>query len=87
MIPERGPSQKLFPKLKFVQFVSASWLVSALVNIVFGPALGVILDWLGHDYRYTFAVGGLISLSALFASLVVYRRFIALGGTKAYVAP
>ncbi len=80
-------AQMLFPKLKFAQFVSASSLIGALVNIVFGPALGVVLDWLGHDYRYTFAVGGLIALSALLVSLMVYRRFMALGGTKAYVAP
>ena len=80
-------AQMLFPKLKFAQFVSASWLIGALVNIVFGPALGVLLDWLGHDYRYTFALGGLIALLALLVQLVVYRRFIALGGFKGYVAP
>jgi hypothetical protein len=79
--------QMLFPKLKFAQFMSAAGLVGAVVNIVFGPLMGLLLDALGRDYRYTFAVGALVSLAALLASLVVYRHFMALGGPKGYVAP
>lgn len=80
-------AQMLFPKLKFAQFASAGALLLALANIGFGPLMGRLLDWLGHDYRYTFGVGALVALTALVFNLVVYRRFMALGGPKGYVAP
>jgi MFS family permease len=79
--------QMLLPKLKFAEYASASALLIALGNIVLGPAMGGLLDKLGHDYRYTFAVGGVIALLGFGATLVVYRRFMALGGPKGYVAP
>lgn len=80
-------AQMLYPKLKFAQFASAGGLLLALANIGLGPIMGEILDWLGHDYRYTFGAGALIALAALLFNLVVYRRFMALGGPKRYVAP
>jgi MFS family permease len=80
-------AQMLFPKLKFAQFASAGGLVFGVVNIVFGPAMGILLDVLGHDYRYTFGVGALIALVALVVNLMVYRRFMAMGGPRGYVAP
>ena len=79
--------QMLFPKMKFAQFASAVVLVTALGNIFLGPALGWLLDSLKHDYRYIFGAGCLITLASLMFSLVVYRRFVALGGQKGYVAP
>ena len=80
-------AQMLFPKLKFAQFASAGALLFALVNVVFGPALGAVLDLLHHDYRFTFGFGALIALVALLVNVEVYRRFMALGGPKGYVAP
>ena len=79
--------QMLFPKLKYAEFASAAALLLAVCNIILGPALGKLLDVLGHDYRYTFAVGGLIALVAFGSSWVVYRRFLKMGGTHGYVAP
>ena len=79
--------QMLFPKLKFAQFASAGAMLLSVCNIAFGPAMGRVLDWLDHDYRYTFGAGALIALAALAVTLAVYRRFLALGGTKNYVAP
>ena len=79
--------QMLFPKLKFAQFASAAGLILALCNIAFGPLLGLLLDWLGHDYRYTFGMGCLVGLAALLVGIIVYRRFMALGGPQHYVAP
>jgi hypothetical protein len=49
--------------------------------------MGRLLDILGHDYRFTFAAGCLISLLALLVGLVVYRRSMALGGPAGYTAP
>ncbi len=79
--------QMLFPKLKFAQFASAAGLMGAVCGVVFGPLMGLLLDALGRDYRYTFAVGSIIALAALLTALVVYRNFMALGGPKGYVAP
>ena len=79
--------QMLFPKLKFAQFASAAGLISALSNIVLGPTLGLLLDRLGRDYHYTFGLGGILGLAALGIGLVVYRRFMALGGPANYKAP
>ena len=67
--------------------IPAAALLIALGNIILGPAMGWLLDRLGHDYRYTFAVGGVIALLGFGATLVVYRRFMALGGPRGYVAP
>lgn len=79
--------QMLFPKLKFAQFASAAGLIMALVNVVAGPVLGLLLDWLGHDYRFTFGLGCLVGLLAVLINLMVYRRFMTLGGPRGYVAP
>jgi MFS family permease len=79
--------QMLFPKMKFAQFASAGGLILALANVAFGPFLGLLLDWLGHDYRYTFGMASLMALLALVVSLMVYRRFMALVGPTGYMAP
>jgi len=79
--------QMLFPKLKFAQFASAAALLLSLCNIGFGAAMGRVLDWLGRDYRYTFAAGALLALGALAINIIVYTHFKRLGGTKHYVAP
>ena len=77
----------LFPKLKFAQFASSAAVISALVNIGFGPALGLLLDGLGRDYHFTIGLSGLLGLAAFGTGLAVYRRFTALGGLKNYSAP
>lgn len=77
----------LLPKLKFAEFASAGALLVAAASIILGPALGKLLDLLGHDYRCAFAVGAVIAVLAVGANLVVYRRFMAMGGPAGYVAP
>jgi MFS family permease len=79
--------QMLFPKMKFAQFAAVVGSVLGVCNVASGMLLGKLLDWLGHDYRYTFGLGCLVGLLALAVSLVVYRRFMALGGPRGYVAP
>ena len=79
--------QRLFPHHRFAQFMAAWVQVLALGNIALGPLMGLLLDLLGHDYRYTFGAGCLIALAALIAGLVVQRRWKSLGGDTSYVAP
>lgn len=79
--------QMLFPKMKYAQFASAVAMALAAGNVLVGPLLGYALDKIGRDYRYIFAAGGVIGVSALIMSVVVYRRFVAYGGAKGYQAP
>ena len=79
--------QKLLPRDKYGQYGSAMGLVGTLAGIVMGPAVGKILDLTGHVYRYSFLISFGISVLALGAGLVLYRKFQALGGTAHYVPP
>ncbi|QYM79591.1 MFS transporter [Horticoccus luteus] len=79
--------QRLFPRARFAQFYSALLIVQA-VGMMFVPIIiGRILDATHHAYQLTFLASGILSLLAVAASLVVYRRFIALGGLRHYQAP
>jgi MFS family permease len=77
----------LLPKLKFAQYASALWMVSALCSMSFGPAMGKFLDYSHHQYRYTYLSGFILDIAGLLVTLVVFRKYQALGGAKNYVAP
>lgn len=80
-------SQRLLPKAKFAQFGAAGGLVGALFGLVVSPLVGIILDWTGSDYRFTFVIGGVFAAIGLVGNFVVLRYYKALGGDAAYVAP
>lgn len=80
-------AQVLMPKLKFAVYYSAYVLLWAVGNCVVGLGFGDLLDRLDRDYRFAFSAGGLIAALAFWTGYVVYRRFMALGGPKGYVAP
>jgi len=80
-------AQALLPRSKFSQFASAGGIISSLVTIGVGPAMGIVLDTTGHNYRYTFLAGFILSCIAVAVLFVVFRRFMALGGPKGYLAP
>jgi len=79
--------QKLLPRDQFAQITSAGGTITCLVGIGLAPALGMLLDATGHAYRYTFGVAFCIGAVALLLSLVLHKKFMALGGVKAYVPP
>jgi MFS family permease len=79
--------QMLFPKDRFAQYAAAAAFMASLASIVASPLVGLLLDWLGRDYRYTFGLSCLLAVVALWLGLVMYRRFRALGGPDHYVAP
>lgn len=79
--------QRLFPRAKFAQFDSAANMFTSLMNMVIGPAVGLVIDWSGGVYRYTFTMAGGIAGFALLVSIYVHWRFMKLGGPKNYVAP
>lgn len=80
-------AQRLFPHSQFAQFASASGIVGSVVTMLIGPAMGAAIDASGSVFRYTFVMGGILTIIALIASGIVYRQFIRLGGPKNYVAP
>lgn len=79
--------QRLFPKSKFAQFDSAAGIFTSLMNMMIGPAMGLVIDWSGGVYRHTFAAAAIIAGSALLTSVYVHGKFMKLGGPKHYVAP
>lgn len=79
--------QRLFPHSSFAQYSSAMGIVGGFCNVLLPPLVGRFLDLTHHVYRYTHLVASGIALLALLTSFVLYRKFVALGGPKAYVAP
>jgi MFS family permease len=79
--------QRLYPKLKFAQFASASGLIGATFGMLLPPTMGFLLDRSGHNYRITFLASGVLASLGLVALVVVYHKFMQLGGPKNYVAP
>lgn len=80
-------AQRMLPKGEFAQFDSARGMILSFGFMLLAPALGLFLDHVHHNYRYTFLVGFGLTLAALLTSLVLQKKFMALGGPANYVAP
>jgi MFS family permease len=80
-------TQRLYPKLKFAQFASGQGILLAIFSGIMPPAVGLFLDLNHHNYRMTFLFSGLIAVGALVFYILVYRRFMQLGGPQHYRAP
>jgi MFS family permease len=78
---------RLLPKNKYAQYASAESVVSSIGRMLIGMASGIFLDGVNHQYRYTFFMGLVISIMSVLASLVLYRKFLQMGGPAHYVAP
>ncbi len=78
---------RLLPRNKFAVISSAGGTIGCIIGIGFAPALGVYLDHVHHDYAQVFYVGYVITAMAFVVNLILYRKFIALGGVDNYVAP
>lgn len=79
--------QRLLPRSKFAQYGSALGLVVCIGGMIVGPLLGALLDHSDHVYRYTYLAGFGFTVAALITGVVLYRKFLALGGSDSYVAP
>jgi hypothetical protein len=79
--------QRLYPHARFAQFAAAATMMLALSQVALGQVLGRLLDWTGHNYRYTFTVGLMLSLMGMVCLMVTQQKFMRLGGPENYVAP
>jgi MFS family permease len=79
--------QMLYPQMKFAQFGAAGGLITAAFSMCLGPVLGLLLDALGNDYRYTFLAGSVLAFASVGLGWVVYRKWQQHGGQHHYVAP
>jgi hypothetical protein len=68
-------------------FRAGAGFLAAGLNMSLGPLLGLSLDFLGNDYRFTFLWGGAIALTSVLFGVVMYLRWQRLGGQLRYVAP
>jgi maltose/moltooligosaccharide transporter len=87
-----GP--RLLPKSKFASYVSALGIFTSIGTMIVGPLVGALLDWLNlgrkieqYDFHYMYLWASIFITLSLVVTLVVYRRFLAYGGTHGYVAP
>jgi MFS family permease len=77
----------LMPKIKFAQYYSAMAAIQSMLTIAFSLGMGKLLDLSHHQYRFTYVFGGVFDILGLIATLIVFRMFLKLGGTRAYIAP
>jgi Na+/melibiose symporter-like transporter len=86
--------QMLFPKVKFATFASCLLNFWAIGSMITGPVMGYALDRLNpgvapihRDYHTIYLWACVFIGLSLLATMEVYRRFMAMGGPKGYVAP
>ncbi len=79
--------QRLYPKARFAQFASAQAMLLSLGTMMLAPLVGSFLDYSGQVYRYTFLIGFVLAAMGVLSTIVLSKRFNALGGARGYVAP
>jgi MFS family permease len=84
----------LLPKLKFATFASALAICTSLGSMLTAPVIGWLLDLINkgrsagaRNYHSIYLWASLFIVLSLLATIVVYRKFIGFGGTRAYTAP
>ncbi len=79
--------QLLYPKAKYGQYSSAGGIIGGIIGLAWSPCMGEIIDLSGNNYHLTFLMGFIFCCISLVLLLVVYVRFMRLGGPRGYIAP
>jgi MFS family permease len=82
-----GLPQMLLPKAKFAQFHSAIYITMNLGIMIYNPFMGLLLDHSQHNYRLTYLAASGLSVLALVSGVVLYGKFLRLGGPAHYQPP
>jgi hypothetical protein len=84
----------LLPKLKFATFASVLVIAASGAQIITSPIIGAIVEHLNHgkpplarDYHVMYLWASIFISLSLLVTGVVYRKFMAYGGPRNYVAP
>jgi MFS family permease len=80
-------TMRLFPQARFAQIESARSIVSSFGMMLVGPVMGWFLDLTGHHYRHVYIASAVLAMLSVVTGLVVYTKFVKLGGPQGYVAP
>jgi MFS family permease len=80
-----GPA--VLPKAKYAQFASAAGICAAVGTMIVGPTCGWFIDAMHREYRFIYLWACVLMFSSLIVTLVLYRGFLKLGGTRHYAPP
>jgi len=78
---------RMFPKENFTQFYSALYMFIGLGIMIAGPTVGKLIDLSHNFYRITFIASCTLSSLAVVFGIIVYGKFMKLGGPAAYQPP
>lgn len=78
---------RLLSRSNYTVLSAGTGIVGTLITMIVTPLLGVLLDQTDSQYRYTYLVGSCYVALGIPLYIIVYRKFVALGGPENYVAP
>lgn len=78
---------RLLARTRFTVLSAGTGIVGTVISMIVTPLLGFLLDLSQDQYRYSYMVGAGYVLLAVPVYIIVYRKFLALGGPNSYVAP
>jgi MFS family permease len=78
---------RLLARSRFTVLSAGTAIVGTLITMIVTPLLGLLLDQLHDQYRYSYLVGAGYVLLGVPLYIIVYRKFLARGGLANYVAP
>jgi MFS family permease len=78
---------RLLARSRFTVLSAGTAIVGTLITMIVTPLLGLLLDLLHDQYRYSYLVGAGYVLFGVPLYIIVYRKFLARGGLANYVAP
>jgi MFS family permease len=79
--------QRLLPKASFAQFAAAGGIIGNIVGISVSLSIGKFLDHIHHIYRYTYFMSSFFAALGCILYVVLYFKFMKLGGPQGYIAP
>lgn len=78
---------RMLARSKYMILAAGQGIVGTVITMLVMPMLGYLLDATDSQYRYSYLVGAGYVLLGLPLYVIVYRKFLALGGPNHYVAP